>query len=550
MTTTSDFKKYTEAVSEFDMATEAKMDATANMTTEAATASVIEDPPTNLDVNGLGEGGATSDSDAVASEEAKNDGAPATTELVTIGGQVNITGSVNFTARVDPNGRVTITGKMSLNGLANLDGRIELDGQVKLSGEADITGKLVVSLPDTVSHGALVVAPLSKSQHADAFLAQPANLLRRLSLELRMRIFDLVMADGVPGAPDPIPGEEQFVRTLKLPNIAMVDRQTRDEVLKPFLHGKQFSVQLPRDVCKIDRLETLQERVMNRHRGMQFDPDEILEDMKEHARKTETEFHEYLANADDLDLCPFQYVGSLIVTYNGRVRLNVDDGTSNWSPRSLLVGFRCYDEAGFENWQRCSSKRKQLNADGDLDWRDFRRVRKAFVAALIKNEDWFSYVPYNDVLLHPMIQHLVKALCMFGSGQRNPLRWVEVIAFEFIDIPQGLGVEWSYLSYGEAVYQSEPDDGFGGFPDGRFLSGDEDSQNSSEKESSAGEDEDENEMSSDDAEKSEDGDSCEGQDNLGDGKSVDDDINQEEVGKASEEARENPAGGDELGDRS
>lgn len=163
MTTTSDFKKYTEAVSEFDMATEAKMDATANMTTEAATASVIEDPPSNLDVIGLGEGGATSDSDAVASEEAKSDGAPATTEPVTIGGQVNITGSVNFTARVDPNGRVTITGKMNLNGLANLDGQIELDGQVKLSGEADITGKLVVNLPDTVSHGAVVVAPLSKS---------------------------------------------------------------------------------------------------------------------------------------------------------------------------------------------------------------------------------------------------------------------------------------------------------------------------------------------------------------------------------------------------
>ncbi|KAG6358494.1 hypothetical protein INS49_014378 [Diaporthe citri] len=525
----SDVKKDTEAASEFDMATEANMGVTPNMTTpEAATASAVEQQPTNPHVNDLLEVIATSASEAVSNEVIKSDEAPDTTKRVSIAGQVNITGKVNLTAQIDPSGRVTIIGKINLDGLTNLEGMAALNGQVKLSGEADITGQVVVSLPDMVARDAVVVAPIPRPQHADASLFQPANLLRRLTPELRKRIFDLVVADGVPGAPHPIRGEEQFIRTLKLPNITMVDRQTRDEVLGPLLHGKQFSVQLPRDEDKISRLESLQELVMNRHRGLGFDSKEILEDMKEHAKATEDEFHEYLAKTPDLDLCPFPYVGSLIVTYNGRVRLN----------------------EGFENWRGHPNERKQLNGDGGLDWRDFRGVRKAFVAALIKNEDWFSYVPYNDVLLHPMIQHLVKALCMFGSSQSKPLRWVEVIVFEFIDIPTGLGVEWSYLNYGEAVYQSEPDDGFGGFPDGRFMSGSEDSRESWEKESSAGEgdedDENEDEKSSEDADNSEDGNSCEGQGNSGDDKSDGDHVDQEEVVKAEEEAREKPAGGDEM----
>lgn len=534
MTTSPDVKKDTESSSMVDMAAEATMGISADMTaSEAAATSAVEQSAPNIDVSELHEKGAISDGEVVANEETQSDGSPDTATPVNIARQVNITGKVNLIAHVDASGRVTITGKLDLDGVANLDGLVQLNGQVKLSGEADITGQVVVSLPDTVSHDAVVVTPLARSQHSDAVLFQPANLLRRLTLELRRRIFDLVLADGVPGAPPPIPGEEQFVRTLKLPSITMVDRQTRDEVLAPLLRGKQFSVQLPRDESKIDELETLQERVMNRSRVIREEDAEILKNMKEHARNTATELHEYLAIAQNTDLCPFQHVGSLIVTYNGRFRLNVEDGTSNWSPRSLLVGFRCYDEAGLENWQGHQDKKKRLNAHGSLDWTDFRHVRKAFVAALIKNEFWFSYVPYEDVLLHPMIQHLVKALCIFASSQTKPLRWVEVIACEFIDIPKGLGVEWSYLTYGEAVYQSEPNDGYEIFPDGRFLSDAEDSQDSQEKESSAGEDgehdenededEDEDEKSSDDANNSEDGHSSEGEDNLADDEKSDGD---------------------------
>lgn len=347
------------------------------------------------------------------------------------------------------------------------------------------------------------------------------------------KVYELVMVDGVPGAPDPIPGEETFTRTLKMPAITMVDRHIRDEALAFLLPGKQFSVQLPRDEDKISRLESLQERVLNRHRGLGFDPNEILEDMKGHAKETEDELSDYFANAKDLDLCPFRFVGSLIVTYNGRLRINVDDGTSNWSPRSILVGFRCYDDAGFDAWKGKADKGKQLNADGKLDWTDFRGVRKAFVAALIKAEFWFSYVDYKDMLLHPMIQPVVKALCMFASGQEKPLRWIEVIAFEFIDIPTGLGVEWSYLTYEDAVRQSEPDDGFGGFPDGRFLSGNEDSQDSWEKGSSAEaeeQEEEEDEKSSEVGDNSEDGDNSEGRDNPGDDERSDgDDTNSTSV---------------------
>lgn len=173
---------------------------------------------------------------------------------------------------------------------------------------------------------------------------------------------------------------------------------------------------------------------------------------------------------------------SLVVTYNGRVRVNIDDGISNWSPRSLLVGFRCCSDAGFEkwdNWEYQPDKRKQLNAIGELDWTDFRGVRKAFVAALIKVEFYFEKTPYIDGLLHPMIQPVVKTLCMFASGQKKPLRWVEVIAEQFMAIPQGpLGVEWANIPYEEAIHESEPDDGFGFYPDERGWSDDEESRGS------------------------------------------------------------------------
>lgn len=66
---------------------------------------------------------------------------------------------------------------------------------------------------------------------------------------------------------------------------------------------------------------------------------------------------------------------------------------------------------------------------------------------------------------------------MFASGQNKPLCWVGVIAVEFISIcsiPNGLGVEWSSMTYEEAVYESEPDDGFRIYPDGQDSVGDDD----------------------------------------------------------------------------
>lgn len=384
------------------------------------------------------------------------------------------------------------------------------------------------------------------------FPLQGNNLLRRLPGELRTQIYDLVLAEGVTGAPDPIPGEERFTRTLKMPAITMVDYQTREETLGSFLQGKQFSVQLPRDFNTISRLESLQEDVLNRLRSWHDDSDKILEDMKRNAREVEEELHEYLENAPNLDLCPFSDVESLIVTYNGRVRVNIDDGISNWSPRSLLVGFRCCNDAGFEkwdNWKDQPDKSKQLNANGELDWTDFRGVRKAFVAALIKVEFYFQKTPYIDVLLHPMIQPVVKALCMFASGQKKPLRWVEVIAEQFMAIPQGsLGVEWAYLPYEQAIHESEPDDGFGFYPDERGWSDEGDSRSS--RESSDGdrgegeEDEDEDEG---DGENSDDAENSEGQDDFGDDDNCDgDQASQTEAIVILEELQDNSPGSDEF----
>lgn len=263
--------------------------------------------------------------------------------------------------------------------------------------------------------------------------------------------------------------------------------------------------------------------MLNRLRSWHDDSDKILEDMKTNAREVEEELHEYLENAPNLDLCPFSDVESLIVTYNGRVRVNIDDGISNWSPRSLLVGFRCCNDAGFEkldDWKDPPDERKQLNANGELDWTDFRGVRKAFVAALIKVEFYFQKTPYIDVLLHPMIQPVVKALCMFASGQKKPLRWVEVVVEQFIAIPQGsLGVEWAYLPYEEATHESEPDDRFGFYPDERGWSDDE---SRSSRESSAG-DRDEEEEEEDEGENLDDARNSESQDDVGYGDNSDGD---------------------------
>lgn len=389
---------------------------------------------------------------------------------------------------------------------------------------------------------------LPRPRHAEVFPLQGNNLLRRLPGELRTQIYDLVLADGVPDAPSPIPEEERFTRTLKMPAITMVDYQTREETLGPFLQGKQFSVQLPRDFNKIAQLESLQEDVLNRLRSWHDDCNKILEDMKRNAREVEEEFHEYLENTRNLDLCPFSDVESLIVTYNGRVRVNIDDGISNWSPRSLLVGFRCCNDAGFEkwdNWKDRPDERKQLNANGELDWTDFRGVRKAFVAALIKVEFYFQKTPYIDVLLHPMIQPVVKALCMFASGQKKPLRWVEVIAEQFMAIPQGsLGVEWAYLPYEEAIHESEPDDGFGFYPDERGWSDDEESRSSRESRAGDGDEEEEEE---DEGENSDDAENPESQDDDGDDDNSDgNQPSQTEAIVILEDSQDNPPETDEF----
>lgn len=389
---------------------------------------------------------------------------------------------------------------------------------------------------------------LPRPRHAESLLLQGNNLLRRLPAELRTQIYDLVLADGVPGAPDPIPEEAQFTRSLKMPAIIMVDSQLREETLGSFLRGKKFSVQLPRDPNKISQLESLQEDVLNRLPCPYGDTDKILEDMKKHTRETEEEFAEYLRNTPNLDLCPFSDVESLVVTYTGRVMVNIDDEISNWSPRSLLVRFRCCDDAGFEkwdNWEYQPDKRKQLNANGELDWTDFRGVWKAFVAALIKVEFYFEKTPCIDALLHPMIQPVVKALCMFASGQKKPLRWVEVIAEQFMAIPQGaLGVEWAYLLYEEAIHESETDNGFGFYPDERGWSDDEESRGS--RESSAG-DRNEEEEEEDGGENSDDAENPESQDDVGDDDNPDgNQASQTEAIVILEESQDNPPETDEF----
>lgn len=365
---------------------------------------------------------------------------------------------------------------------------------------------------------------------------------------MRNRIFELVLADGVAGAPGPLESEwdKKFTRTLKMPSITMVDRQSRDETLSRFIRGKQFSVQLPRDQAKLNSLVGDQSWLMAVRRNCPREQaDSILNDLKMDAQKTEEDLEEYLQKSADLDLCPFRFVESLIVTYNGRVKLNIDAGMGNWSPRSMLIGFRCYDEIGFQNWKDKGydwrdkpNERTRLNANGKLHWGDFPAIREQYVAALKVADCYFTDVPHEELVLHPMIQHVVKALCMFATGQTKPLHWVEAIGCEFISIPEGLGVEWNYLTYQERNYQSDPGDEFDLYAKD-WLSSDKDgSQDRSEEDE---EDDDEDDDEEDDGDKSDDAESS----GVGDEVEIDH-ANQTEVGKALEEAREKAVGGDEL----
>lgn len=448
---------------------------------------------------------------------------------------------------------VDLDASESIDKAATKDGeavpdRDTTDNQQAVTGaQVSTAAQVVVSLPHTLCRDVMAATPLPRPQTSDTFQPQPANVLHRLPPELKSRIYDLVLADGIPGSPDPIGAEEKFTRTLKLPALARVDRQTRCDVMEIFLRGKHIAVQRPRDASKIRTLEALQELAMKRYR-LEFDTEGILAQMKQHAKETEDEFNKYLLRRQNLDLCPFQFVESLILTYNGRVRLNVEDGASNWDPRSFLVGFRFYSDIGFRRWKKGKSASRQLNASGDLDWTNFQNVREAFVASLIKNSFWFGCVPYVDVLLHPMIQPVVKALCMFASGQREPLRWVEVVVSDLINIPEGeLGVEWANLTNDEALYGSEPDDGYRRFPGGRFPSGDEENQYGREEinlgENYEGEEEDEGEENeSDDAGGFANGDGSDGRDNLNDDdKSDGDQISHTEASKILDQADENPA---------
>lgn len=317
-------------------------------------------------------------------------------------------------------------------------------------------------------------------------------MLHRLAPEIKNQIYALVLADGVPGEPAAIEKEPDFTRTLKMPPITMVDRLVRDETLRMWCSGRKFSVQVPQNKDVIEKLEAEQEMVMNLHRMNASGYS--TQDMRDTAQIFSDDFAEYLKKAPDRNLCPFRFIGNLTVTYNGRVRVNIQEMETNWEPRSLIVGFHCYDEAAFEtankrNNLKRPNERKQLDPDGTLNFVNFAAVRKQFVAILIETELWFSMIPYTDALLHPMIQPVIKALCMFVTGQEKRPHWIEVIVEDYKYPSTGRGLPWPYYDSDEREHESEPDDGFDIYPDGRFLSSSENSEGSGDGEEEDEEDE-------------------------------------------------------------
>ncbi|KAK2609416.1 hypothetical protein N8I77_002913 [Diaporthe amygdali] len=339
---------------------------------------------------------------------------------------------------------------------------------------------------------AVVKAQRGREMYGVEGLRTGRFMLHRLAPEIKNQIYALVLADGVPGEPAAIEKEPEFTRTLKMPPITMVDRLVRDETLRMWCSGRKFSVQVPQNKDVIEKLEAEQEMVMNLHRMNASGYS--TQDMRDIAQIFSDDFAEYLKKAPDRNLCPFRFIGNLTVTYNGRVRVNIQEMESNWEPRSLIVGFHCYDEAAFEtannrNNLKRPNERKQLDPDGTLNFVNFAAVRKQFVAILIETELWFSMIPYTDALLHPMIQPVIKALCMFVTGQEKRPHWIEVIVEDYKYPSTGRGLPWPYYDSDEREHESEPDDGFDIYPDGRFLSSSENSECSGDGEQEDEEDE-------------------------------------------------------------
>lgn len=210
--------------------------------------------------------------------------------------------------------------------------------------------------------------------------------------------------------------------------IMQVSKQFRDCTLREFYAGRDFSIQVPRDIAKLRRIHG-PEDLMNIDRLYPNNPKEITDILEQAAEKVVSEIENCVEACASFGLVQYHHVESIHVVFSGRFSTigTPEYVTCYWS---FIFGFKAFDTNRRPDEQRQPDY--QINADGNLDWEDLNAVRLAYARKLFDmltdpSTDLGMFLRLEDVLLHPAVQHVVKELCLMGAMGAPALGWVEVI---------------------------------------------------------------------------------------------------------------------------
>lgn len=228
--------------------------------------------------------------------------------------------------------------------------------------------------------------------------------------------------------------QSHLTDTLDPPAVSQLSKFLRHTALTMYYHDRELSIQVPHHQDIRDNVEALQDELMERwnHPPYPGYANRVKETLEEEANKVEAKVDECLEHLETIESFSvyYGYIRTIRV-WSGRFRINRTSFTYNWAPRSCIVGFKAF--AGPQTHGQRRSRHRRINADGTLDWTDFRLVRRAY-ADRIRNVDCdFEGLALSDVLLHPAVQYIVKELCLLGAAGAPAMEWVEVMVDDWND---------------------------------------------------------------------------------------------------------------------
>ncbi|ROW00176.1 hypothetical protein VSDG_03637 [Cytospora chrysosperma] len=244
----------------------------------------------------------------------------------------------------------------------------------------------------------------------------------KLPPEIRNRILDYVFSDQ----PDPCSkeGQRPLTKTLDPPGIISASKVLRQTALLMYYRGREFCIQVPEHEDKRTEVEDLQFTLMRRYNIHPALYDQIMVWLEELADQVAGKVKHCIEGLGSMSSVHYRFVESVRV-WSGRFRVNGVGFGYNWSPNSYIVGFKA-----FSGPPRCGQGRKEhkrINVNGDLDWRDFDLVRRVYTEKLRHIETDIDALNWQDVLLHPALQYIVKELCLLGAAGAPAMEWVEVM---------------------------------------------------------------------------------------------------------------------------